>query len=79
MIPFNLNYLLLKFLSPNIVILGVRALTYEFGRGTIQSITSAITLFSSAHHLPTSDAALLILSRRKVDIGQEMAGVILCS
>lgn len=54
------------------------ALTYEYlGGGTIQCITPAITLFSSTHQRSSSDAALLVL--RKVDIGQEMAGVTLCS
>lgn len=57
----------------------MRASTYEFGGGdTIQSITPAIMLFPSTDHLPSSDATLLILSERKVDIGQEMAGVTLC-
>lgn len=38
---FNLNYLL-KTLSPNIVILRIRVLTYEFGRNTIQSIAGLL-------------------------------------
>lgn len=40
--------------------------------GTIQSITPAGMPFSSTDHLASFDAAFLILSRRKVDIGQEM-------
>ena len=49
------------------------------GGGTIQSTTPAIPLFSSIAHLPSSNAALLIRSGRKVDIVEEMAGVTLCS
>lgn len=51
----------------------------NLGGDTVQSLTPAITLFPSIDPFPSSDAALLILSGREVDTGQEMAGVTLCS
>lgn len=49
MISFNLNYLLNTVLSPNIVTLEVRALTYECWRDTVQSITVGKQLGNNAY------------------------------
>lgn len=48
MTSFNVNYLL-KVLSPNTVMLEVKALTYEFWGDTVQSMAVLLENFWNAH------------------------------